>query len=255
MVAGGLEKAKAKNIPVVTEFLGGAYDPSFFDKGLTSITDFTAVVESGQISEIFFSELARRHAGKPGKAKIAVFTGTPSVPIHRLRLAAFNAFLEENKNKVEVVARHSTDLANGQTDVRNTMDSVLTANPDLDGVWTMQDLEALPTVEALRAQGLDKKVFLTTFVADTGIVDNIRDGGAIVATVDNPSASIGYQTADTLAKVFAGKPYSQTPSLTDVAMVPNVINKKNAPPKGQDPEPTTIRDNYTAEWEKEYGGG
>lgn len=252
-----LDKAKAKDIPVVAEFLGGGFDPSAFAKGLNSVSDFNAVVESAQISQLFFAELdkRRREAGKTGKAKIAVFTGTPAIPIHRLRLAAFNAFLAENKNKVEVVNKHSTDLANGTTDVRNTMDSVLTANPDLDAVWTMQDLEAMPTVEALRARDMQDKVFLTTFVADKAIVKDIREGGPIVATVDNPSAGIGYMSADTMAKIFSGKKYAELPGLTEVPMLPNVITKNNVPAEGKDPEPTDVRDTFKQQWQKEYGVG
>lgn len=249
-----LAKAKSADIPVVDQALGGAYNASYLSKGLTSVSDFNAAVESGLISEAFFSKLNERiNAGEiEGKAKIAVFTGTPSISIHRLRYATFQAFLAENKESVEVVNTHSTDLTNIQPDVENTMKSVLTAHPDLAGIWTIQDVEAMPSVAALQAAGSD--AIITTYFGDKPILENIREGGNIYATVDAPLELLAYESVDTLARVFSGKKYSVSPSLTlGSDAMPVVYTAENAPAAGAPVHPVPQIDRFKAAWKKEYG--
>jgi ribose transport system substrate-binding protein len=249
-----LAKAKSADIPVVDQALGGAYNASYLSKGLTSVSDFNAAVESGLISEAFFSKLNERiNAGEiEGKAKIAVFTGTPSISIHRLRYATFQAFLAENKESVEVVNTHSTDLTNIQSDDENTMKSVLTAHPDLAGVWTIQDVEAIPTVAALQAAGSD--AIVTTYFGDKPILENIRENGNIYATVDAPLELLGYETTDTLARVFSGKKYSVSPSLTlGSDAMPVVYTAENAPAEGAPVHPVPQIERFKSAWKTEYG--
>jgi ribose transport system substrate-binding protein len=249
-----LAKAKSADIPVVDQALGGAYNASYLSKGLTSVSDFNAAVESGLISEAFFSKLNEKiNAGEiEGKAKIAVFTGTPSISIHRLRYATFQAFLAENKESVEVVSSHSTDLTNIQTDTENTMKSVLTANPDLAGIWTIQDVEAIPTVAALQAAGSD--AIVTTYFGDKPILENIREEGNIYATVDAPLELLGYETADTLARVFSGQKYSVSPSLTlGSDAMPVVYTAENAPAEGAPVHPVPQIERFKSAWKEEYG--
>lgn len=249
-----LAKAKSADIPVVDQALGGAYNASYLSKGLTSVSDFNAAVESGLISEAFFSKLNERiNAGEiEGKAKIAVFTGTPSISIHRLRYATFQAFLAENKESVEVVNTHSTDLTNIQPDAENTIKSVLTAHPDLAGIWTIQDVEAMPSVAALQAAGSD--AIITTYFGDKPILENIREDGNIYATVDAPLELLAYETVDTLARVFTGKKYSVSPSLTlGSDAMPVVYTAENAPAAGAPVHPVPQIDRFKAAWKTEYG--
>jgi ribose transport system substrate-binding protein len=249
-----LAKAKSANIPVVDQALGGAYNASYLAKGLTSVSDFNAAVESGLISEAFFAKINEKinNGEIEGKAQIAVFSGTPSISIHRLRYATFQAFLAENKESVEVVTTHSTDLTNAQSDVENTMKSVLTAHPDLAGVWTIQDIEAVPTVAALEAAG--SNAIVTTYFGDKPILQNIREEGNIYATVDAPLELLGYESADTLAKYFTGKPYSTAPSLTLGAnAMPVVYTAENAPAEGAPVHPDPQIQKYQAAWKTEYG--
>jgi ribose transport system substrate-binding protein len=141
----------------------------------------------------------------PANAKVAMLIGIPGASAARDRGKGFlDAVADTSMNTkgAKVVAQQ---VANFKRDeALNVMQNILTANPDLAGVFAQNDEMALGAVQAIKAKGLTGKVFVVG-------VDGVDDAkaaikaGDMLATVAQQPDVMGQLAVEAAIKLTKGQ--------------------------------------------------
>lgn len=134
----------------------------------------------------------------PGRGRIIALQGMLANSIAQDRFVGLQQALADNPG-VELVAFETANW--DRTQAYEVTANMLSANPDIDGVWAANDNMALGALEALREAGLAGRVKVVGIDGVEEIFDAIQRGEA-AATVYNDSK---YQAAIGLAIALAAK--------------------------------------------------
>jgi ribose transport system substrate-binding protein len=181
-----LEKAVAAGIPVV-----------LIDTDLANFAKKSAFVGTdnklgGQLGGEFIAKALQ--AGD----EVAIIRGAAGDPVHNLREQGAKEALEKAGLKVVAVQPADSDRAKGQTVAEN----LLTANPNLKGVFATNDEMALGALNAAKAAG--KTLVIVGFDATNDALNSIKDGGLSGSVAQFPT-KIGELGTLTAAKVARGE--------------------------------------------------
>ncbi|GAA0591717.1 substrate-binding domain-containing protein [Virgibacillus siamensis] len=113
-----------------------------------------------------------------GEGKVVEITGPPS-SVTEQRGAGFQKAMEE-ADGIEVVASQSGDFSTEKS--LEVMANILTAQPEIDAVFTQDDGMALGVVQAIKEAGRDDIKFVTGAGGAKEVFESIKDGGLISAT-------------------------------------------------------------------------
>jgi ribose transport system substrate-binding protein len=151
-------------------------------------TDNVSAAEN--VPRLLSEELAKR--GKDG-GKIAFIPFQPGTGTNDQRKEGFNKSLQDYP-ELEVVAEQSSqsDYVVGLQVTEN----VLTANPDLDGVFAANEPGVLGAAEGLRRPGEAGRIVLVGWDGSPLEVQNLRDGVIDALVVQNPF-EMGYKGVET----------------------------------------------------------
>jgi ribose transport system substrate-binding protein len=146
-------------------------------------------------------EMLRERLG--GTGKIAVV----SVPYKLWRIDERVRGLEDAiaGSAIEVVVRQASD---DQARVQDLVSGILTAHPDLEGIWCTFSNQIVGAADALRIAGR-KDVVLTGIDADQAIIARIRQGW-VTGTAAQFPAEHGRLAAEAAFAHLAGEPVSST---------------------------------------------
>ncbi|WP_164670520.1 substrate-binding domain-containing protein [Virgibacillus doumboii] len=111
-------------------------------------------------------------------AKVVEITGPPN-SVTEQRGAGFEEAMK-NAEGIEVVASQSGDFSK-ETSLE-VMSNILTAQPQIDAVFTQDDGMALGVVQAIKEAGRDDIQFVTGAGGAKGVFESIKDDGLISAT-------------------------------------------------------------------------
>jgi ribose transport system substrate-binding protein len=114
----------------------------------------------------------------PANGKVAMLIGIPGASAARDRGKGFTDAVADtsiNTKGAKLVAQQVANFK--RDDALNVMQNILTANPDLAGVFAQNDEMALGAVQAIKAKGLTGKVFVVG-------VDGIDDAKAAIKAGD-----------------------------------------------------------------------
>ncbi|MBN1187918.1 MAG: D-ribose ABC transporter substrate-binding protein [Bacteroidales bacterium] len=127
----------------------------------------------------------------------------------------------DNYPKLEMVAQQNADFDRNKA--LEVMESILQAQPDIDGVFCGNDAMAMGAYQALLAAGLDDKVKVFGFDGEKEVVEMIDDGKIIATGMQFPKvmAKTAAQFAD---EYFKGK--RDFPKKIPVAV--EMVTKDNA---------------------------
>ncbi|MBV8819947.1 MAG: substrate-binding domain-containing protein, partial [Acidobacteriaceae bacterium] len=87
---------------------------------------------------------------------------------------------------------------------RAVAEDLLTAHPDLAGIFASSEAASIGSIQAIRARHLSRKVHLVTFDSSRMHVDALRDGTSDVMLVQDPFR-LGYEAVKSLADKLDGK--------------------------------------------------
>jgi ribose transport system substrate-binding protein len=137
-----------------------------------------------------------------GKGKTAVIRGILGVATHEDRLAGFRDALAGAPG-VECVAVQpaNSERALGMA----VMENLLTAHPDLRGVFATNDQMALGAVEAVAGRNLTGKIVLVGFDATREAVRAVQ-AGQLSATLAGYPERMGRRAVEEAAKAARGQP-------------------------------------------------
>jgi ribose transport system substrate-binding protein len=137
-----------------------------------------------------------------GKGKVAMVMHKPGGASTMLRERGFDQAMAKEFPSITVVARQfgMSDLAKS----RAVAENILTANPDLGGIFASSEASSLGSIQAIQSRGLSGKVKLITFDFSDGHIKALEDGTIDVMLVQDPFR-IGYEVVKALAEHLNGK--------------------------------------------------
>lgn len=184
-----VKRAMAAGIPV-----------TIFDSGLDVDKYVTFVATDNRGA----GHTAARKLGEllHGKGKVAMLMHKPGGKSTVDREIGFDETMAHEFPGIHVVARlfGMADRAKSRTAAEN----ILTAHPDLDGMFASAEANSLGAVQALKARGLAGKIRLVTFDFSDTHVAALRDGTIDAMIVQDPYR-MGYEAVRTLVDKLNGK--------------------------------------------------
>ncbi len=146
---------------------------------------------------------ARLLAGLIGKnGKIGMVMHKPGGTSTVLRERGFEETMSKEFPAVVIAARQfgMSDRARSRAAAEN----ILTAHPDLAGVFASSEASSLGSIQAIRSRGQSGKVKLITFDSSDAHVEALREGTIDTMLVQEPFR-IGYEAVRSLADKLEGR--------------------------------------------------
>ncbi|MSV27968.1 MAG: sugar ABC transporter substrate-binding protein [Bryobacterales bacterium] len=186
---GSIDRAVASGMPVTV-----------FDSGLDSTNFMTFVATdnyaAGQMAARKLAELV----GKRGK--VAVVMNAPGSVSTMDRERGFDESMAKEFPNIQVVARQfgMSDRAKAMAAAEN----MLTAHPDLAGMFASAEPSSVGASQAFKARGLAGKTKLVAFDTSDGMTEDVR-AGVIDAMVAQDPFKMGYEAVRTVVDKLNGK--------------------------------------------------
>ncbi len=137
-----------------------------------------------------------------GKGKVAMVAHKPGGTSTVLREQGFEATIAKEFPAVQIAAKQfgMADRAKARTAAEN----ILTANPDLNGVFASSEASSLGAIQAIQSRGLTGKVKLITMDFSDAHVEALEAGVINLMLVQDPF-KLGYEAVKSLTEKLAGK--------------------------------------------------
>jgi ribose transport system substrate-binding protein len=187
-------------VPPVRRAIAAGIPVTVFDSGL-DVDDYVTFVATDNYAA--GQTGARELAALVGsKGKVALLMHKPGGRSTGDREKGFEDVMKAEFPKIEIVARQygMADRAKSRAAAEN----ILTAHPDLDGMFASAEANSIGAIQALKARGLSGKVKLVTFDFSDSHVEALRDGTIDVMLVQDPYR-IGYEAVKSLTDKLSGK--------------------------------------------------
>jgi ribose transport system substrate-binding protein len=188
-LVGSVDRAMAAGIPVTV-----------FDSGLdsTNYVSYVATdnVEAGRLAARKLAELIGN------KGKIGVVLHVPGSASTLDREEGFNRTIEREFPNIKIVAQQfgMSDRARARAAAEN----ILTAHPDLDGLFASAEPSSVGAALAVKARELQEKVVLVAFDSSESMIEDLRSGAIDAMVVQDPER-MGYEAVRTLIQKLDGK--------------------------------------------------
>lgn len=171
-----------------------------FDSGVETQDYVTFVSTDNKGAGVVAAERLGALVG--GKGKVAMVMQKPGGNSTGLRESAFEATIAARKPGVVIEARQycMADRARALAAAEN----ILTAHPDLAGLFCSSEAASLGTIQALRSRGAAGKVRLVTFDTSETHVEALGDGTIDLMLVQD-AVEIGYQAVASLVRKLRGE--------------------------------------------------
>jgi ribose transport system substrate-binding protein len=109
-----------------------------------------------------------------GKGKVAILNAPPGIVIRDMRTNGFLAGLKEHHSAIQVVADQPADWSRKKA--QDVLGTILAANPDIGGVYGVNDSMALGAVDVARQKGLVGKLVIFGNDGEKDALESIEKG-------------------------------------------------------------------------------
>jgi ribose transport system substrate-binding protein len=191
---GSIDRAMSHNIPV-----------TIFDSGLDSTNYMTFVAtdnyEAGRAA-------ARTLAGLlGGRGKVAVVMNAPGSASTMERERGFDDVMAKEYPQIRIAARQFG--MSDRSKAVSAAENILTAHPDLDGLFASAEPGTLGAALALKSRRLSGKVKCVGFDSSESIVEDLKQGTLDALVVQDPFR-MGYEAVKTVVdRLNGGTPPKQ----------------------------------------------
>ena len=188
-LAAPVERAIRAGIPVTV-----------FDSAV-NVTDYVSFIATDNYGA--GCTAARTLAGFIGaRGKVGMVMQKPGGTSTVLREQGFDATIAKEFPSVQVVARQygMADPARS----RAAAEDILTAHPDLAGIFASSEAASLGSIQAIKNRNLSGKIKLVTFDFSKAHVEALRDGTTNAMLVQNPY-QLGYESVKSLVEKLNGQ--------------------------------------------------
>ena len=153
----------------------------------------------------------------PSGGKLGVILCVAGHPVTSARYEGFKAGLGAAEFDVAATADAQCDPEKG----RKAMENMISAHPDLDAVFSTSDSQSIGAAKALEAAGKDP--LFVSFDAQPAIVDEIKSGAAVDASVAWSARELGADAVKAAVAAARGEPVEKE------TLVPvTVVDESNA---------------------------
>ena len=184
-----LDRASAANIPVV-----------IFDSGVDSMHYLTFIstnnVEAGKAGGRALGQMLK------GKGTVAEIMHAPGSFSTMDRERGFEDVMAREFPGIKVVAKQFS--SGDREKALNVTENILTANPQLDGLFASSEPSSVGAAQALKSRGLAGKVHLVAFDSSQGLIDDLQNG-TIDALVAQDPFKLGHDAVMLLTETFSGQ--------------------------------------------------
>lgn len=188
-----MDQAKADGIPVIA-----------FDSGVDSDVPLTTAATDNLAAAAEAAEHMAELIGHEGKIALVVHDQTSVTGVQRRD--GFVDYMEANEPDIEIVdIQYSGDPLKA-TDLAK---AILTANPDLKGIYGSNEGAAIGVVNAVTELGLEGKLTVIGFDSGQAQIDAIKNGLMAGAITQNP-VGIGYETVKAAVEAIRGETLPKT---------------------------------------------
>lgn len=184
-----VERAFAAGIPI-----------TIFDSGLETekYTSYVGTdnVEAGRLAARTLATLLG------GKGQVGVVLHAPGSASTMDREEGFNEAIAKEFPGISVVAQQfgMSDRARARAAAEN----ILTANPNLDGLFGSSEPSSVGAALALKARGLSGKVRMVAFDSSEGMIEDLKSGTIDAMVVQDPER-MGFEAVRTLVEKLNGR--------------------------------------------------
>lgn len=187
-LAAPVERAIRAGIPVAV-----------FDSGVNAEGYVTFVATGNREAGITAAHRLAALVG--GTGKVAMVMQKPGGTSTVLREEGFESTLSADHRGVKIAARQycMADIAKARAAAEN----ILTAHPDLEGIFASSEAASLGAIQAIQARGLAGKVKLVTFDTSEQHVEALRSGIINLMLVQD-AERIGYEAVKALVEALRG---------------------------------------------------
>jgi len=184
-----LDRAAREHIPVTV-----------FDSGVDSTNYMSFVAtnnyEAGQMAARKLAELLH------DKGSIAMVLHVPGSNSTMERERGFEETMAKEFPRIQIVQKQYG--MSDRSKARAAAENILTAHPDLDGIFASTEPSSVGTSLALKSRQLDGKIKFVAFDAADSMVEDLKTG-TIDALVAQDPFRIGYEAVHTLVEKLHGK--------------------------------------------------
>jgi ribose transport system substrate-binding protein len=184
-----LDRAARENVPVVV-----------FDSGVDS-TNYVTFVATDNFGA---GQMAGRKLGQllNGKGTVAMIEHAPGSASTMDRERGFKDAISREFPQIQIVAEQysMSDRAKGMAATEN----ILTAHPDLQGLFASSEPSSVGAAQALKSRGLVGKIRFVAFDSSEGLVEDLSTG-VIDALVAQDPFKIGFEGVRAVTEKLDGK--------------------------------------------------
>lgn len=189
-VVSSLERAKAKNIPIVG-----------FDSGVESDTVVATAATDNEAAAALAADKLAEAIGKEGKIGMVVHDQVSTTG--RQRRDGFKDRIESEYPNIKIV-----DIQYGDGDHTRSADAakaIMNAHPDLKAIYGANEGSAIGVMLAVEELGKVGKITVVGFDSGKKQVDSIRSGNMLGAVTQNPY-QIGYKAVEAAFRASKNEP-------------------------------------------------
>ena len=203
-MVGVVERATAASIPVI-----------IFDSGIDTDKFIAQVATDNYHAGEMGPNLLAKIIG--GKGKVAILANMPGSASTVAREAGFEDSMKKNYPGIQIVEKQfgNAEVATSLTKAEN----ILTAHPDLDGVFSSNESSSMGFAQALRDR--KTKIKMVGFDWSPSLLDDVKNGVIAALVVQNPF-KMGQEAVRLAVDKLDGKPIEKMN-----ALAPKLIDKDN----------------------------
>jgi ribose transport system substrate-binding protein len=206
---GSLDRAAREKIPVVV-----------FDSGVDS-TNYVSFVATNNFEA---GKLGARKLGEllHGKGKAAMIQNAPGSASTMDREGGFKEALAKEFPGIQLVAEQYS--MSNRAKAMSAAENILTAHPDLDGIFASSEPSSVGTSQAVKSRGLQGKLRFVGFDSSDGLVEDLN-AGVIDALVVQDPFKMGFEAVRAVTDKLAGKTPNKQIDLTAVVITKSDLDK------------------------------
>ncbi|MGB9033593.1 MAG: sugar ABC transporter substrate-binding protein, partial [Paeniglutamicibacter sp.] len=159
-----------------------------------------------------------------GDAKI-LMTTDPAFPSITARTEAFKKYLPELCGGCEIVETLETQMSQLQSGLPPQVQATLTANPQIDYIWTHTGAAAVSTQATVARSANGESIKMTSYDGNSANLGLIAQDKSQFADVIKPMEYTGYLSVHEMNKLFAG----ETTTHTVIEMPKRMVLKDTLP--------------------------
>jgi ribose transport system substrate-binding protein len=188
-----MQQAKADKIPVIA-----------FDSGVDSDVPITTASTDNLAAAAEAAKQMAELIGHEGKIAMVVHDQTSVTGVQRRD--GFVDYMKKNEPKIQIV---DTQYSGDPLKATDLAKAIMTANPDLKGLYGSNEGAAIGVLKATQERGMTGKITIVGFDSGKDQVDAIKAGTMAGAITQNP-VGIGYETVKAAVAAIKGDKLPKT---------------------------------------------